>query len=129
MAYPVNRVSKSKANGDTIKRNYPARQKSSSVNNQVKSCYLCGRPGHLSNDCTVTKGNKCNNSQKVGHFAKMCKTKTQRSGKINVVAHKEFEEHGVNIEDSRNLYGCDDDYSSDEYIFYVGNSQKGKSEF
>ena len=52
VAYPVNRVYKS-----TIKRNYSARQ-SSSVNSQVKSCYLCGCPGHLANDCTVTTGKK-----------------------------------------------------------------------
>ena len=55
VAYPVKRVYKSKARAGTIKRNCPARQ-SSLVNSQVKSCYRCGRPGHLANDCTVTKG-------------------------------------------------------------------------
>ena len=58
----------------------------------------------------------------------MCKTKSQRSGKINVVAHEEFEEHNTNIEEARNLNVCDDDSSSDEYIFYVGNNQKDKFE-
>ena len=86
-AYPVNRLYKSKASGGIVKRNYPARQ-SPSVNSQVKSCYRCGRPGHLANDCSVTKGKKCNNCQKVGHFAKVCKTKSQRSGKINVLLMK-----------------------------------------
>ena len=121
-AYPVSRLYKSKASDGTIKRNYPARQ-SPSVNSQVKSRYRCGRPGHLVNDCTVTKGKKCNNCQKVGHFAKMCKTKSQRSGKINVVAHEEFEEHNTNIEEARNLNVCDDDSTSDEYMFCVGNNQ------
>ena len=120
-AYPVNRLYKS------IKRNYPARQ-SPSVKSQVKSCYRCGRAGHLANDYTVTKGKKCNNCQKVGHFAKMCETKSQRSGKINVVAHEELEDHNTNIEEARNLNVCDDDSSSDEYIFYVGNNQKDKFE-
>ena len=50
-----------------------------------------------------------NNCQKVRHFAKVCKTKSQRSGKINVVAHEEFEEHNTNIEEARNLNVCDDD--------------------
>ena len=123
----MHRLYKSKASGGTVKRNYPARQ-SPSVNSQVKSCYRCGRPGHLANDCTVTKGKKCNNCQKVGHFAEVCKTKSQRSGKINVVAHEEFEEHNTNIEEARNLNVCDDGSSSDEYIFYVGNNQKDKFE-
>ena len=57
----------------------------------------------------------------------MCKPKSQRSGKINVVAHEEFEEHNTNIEEARNLNVCDDDSSSDEYIFYVRN-QKDKFE-
>ena len=105
VAYPVNKGYKSKASGGTIKRNYPARQ-SSSVNSQVKSCYCCDRPGHLATDCTVTKGKKCNSCEKVGHFAKTCKTKPQGSGKINVVAHEEFEEHSTDIEEARNLYVC-----------------------
>ena len=58
----------------------------------------------------------------------MCRTKPQRSGKINVVTHEEFEEHSTNIEETRNLYVCDDDSSSDEYIFYVGNNQNDEFE-
>ena len=54
----------------------------------------------------------------------MCRTNSQRSGKINVVAHEEFEEHSRNIEEARNVNVCDDDSSSDEYIFYVGNIRK-----
>ena len=54
VAYYVNGVYKFKASGSTIDRNYLARQ-SSSVNSQVKSCYRCGRPGHLANYCTVTE--------------------------------------------------------------------------
>ena len=123
----MNRVYKSTASGGTFKRNYPARR-SSSVNSQVKSCYRCGRPGHLANDCTVTKEKKCNNCQKARHLANIGTTKSHRSGKINVVAHEEFEEHSANIEEARNLYVCDDDSSSDEYIFYAANNRKDKFE-
>ena len=77
---------------------------------------------------TAAKGKKCDNCQKVGHFAKMCRTKPQRSGKINVVAHEEFEKHSTNIEKARNLYVCFDDSSSNEYIFYVGNNRKDEFE-
>ena len=75
VVYPVNRVHKSKASGATVERNYLVRQ-SSSVNIQVKSCYRCRHPGHLANDCTVTKGKKCDNCQKAGHFATMFSTET-----------------------------------------------------
>ena len=57
-----------------------------------------------------------------------CVKQNNRSGKIDVVSHGEFEEHSTNIEEARNLHVCDDDSSSDEYIFYVGNDQKDKFE-
>ena len=98
------------------------------MNSQVKSCFHCNRPGHLANDCTVTKGKKCNNCQKVGYFAKICRTKPQRSSKTNVVAHEEFEDHSTNIEEVMNFYVCDENFSSDEYICYVGNNRQDEFE-
>ncbi|KFD45265.1 hypothetical protein M513_13857 [Trichuris suis] len=42
----------------------------------LKQCFRCGSTGHLANatECRARKV-QCNNCQKLGHFAKMCKSK------------------------------------------------------
>ena len=76
----------------------------------------------------LQKRKKCNDCQKVGHLAKMYRTIPHRSDKINVIVHEEFEGHSTNIEEARNLYVCDNDSSSEEYIFYAGNNWKDEFE-
>uniref|UniRef100_A0A3P9MCB8 Gypsy retrotransposon integrase-like protein 1 n=1 Tax=Oryzias latipes TaxID=8090 RepID=A0A3P9MCB8_ORYLA len=75
----------------------PTTQRQEGGEHRIK-CFRCGRSGHLSRECTITKNKKCNNCGKEGHFAKMCKTKMTH--KVNrVVTIETQREHSDSEED------------------------------
>ena len=38
------------------------------------SCFRCGNPNHLANNCEVTKGKTCRKCGKLGHFSTVCRS-------------------------------------------------------
>jgi len=48
-------------------------------------CYCCGRPGHRAKDPSCpANGKNCNNCSKVGHFASVCKSESQKASRSGV---------------------------------------------
>ena len=81
----INAVGKKcdKGGDKSVRSRFTKHQSQSPRDEHSIKCYRCGRAGHMSRECTVTKNKKCNNCGKEGHFAKMCKTK--RTHKVNRV--------------------------------------------
>ena len=50
----------------------------------VKTCYRCGNKGHAGHECRKSRNITCRICKKVGHFARMCKTKSATSGTNHV---------------------------------------------
>ena len=85
-------------------------------------CYRCDREGHLSLDsCCPARNAECQMCHKIGHFAKVCQTKT-------VIRNKEFSPRDVPNKRRSNVNSIDDDKlraESDEYAFTVGGGNAG----
>lgn len=86
-----------KSGDKSVRSRFTKHQSQSPRDEHSIKCYRCGRAGHMSRECTVTKNKKCNNCGKEGHFAKMCKTK--RMHKVNRVTTTETHQGPSDSED------------------------------
>ena len=75
------------------------------VNERV--CYHCDKPGHITRDCRCTRGWTCEKCGRMGHFAKMCKTKMDTETQNGACVDK-TQAHYVAVHEPD---------SDDEYIF------------
>ena len=84
----VNAVEKRPVRGrsQTVRPRVSTTRNQSPRDEHGMKCFRCGRDGHLSRECTVTKNKKCNNCDKEGHFAVMCRMK--KTHKINSNDHR-----------------------------------------
>jgi hypothetical protein len=66
------RGSSSWQRGSSSQRRQPPNQGMQSDRNESKSCFYCGRPGHIVNDCHKKKSDEARNKPRThsGHYAK-----------------------------------------------------------
>jgi hypothetical protein len=92
------------------KRFYPKKKfshKSKQAQHVNHQCGRCGKQEHAFHQCPA-KGKKCHKCDKLGHFARFCKTKTSTSKYVNEVQN-EFESLFVGS------IICDDSENSDKW--------------
>ncbi|XP_024116738.1 uncharacterized protein LOC112138415, partial [Oryzias melastigma] len=83
----------------------PAVRNSTATSTSSRSCYRCGADKHLANSpkCPAA-GVKCKNCQKVGHFARVCRSTQTRS--VNAVDLPEVQILYLNNADSSDRIRC-----------------------
>ena len=112
-----------KINSDSVNyvtsgNRYPNRhnhQQTSSTHRNTKSCGRSGGSGHLSQDCRRSKGKTCTKCGKLGHFAKMCCSRTDEK---DIKQHRSERKPHHKIRSTTHQDSSDSD-SEDVYVFHI----------